>query len=73
MISCSTSSPARPGMMPRSGRCWPSKRDRLVGGPRAALVIDDTVLPKKGMLSVGVERQYCDQLGKQAVARRWSR
>src|SRR5215218_7155666 len=41
--------------------------DRLVGGPRAAaLVIDDTALPKKGALSVGVARQYCGQLGKKA-------
>jgi SRSO17 transposase len=40
--------------------------DRLVGGPRAALVIDDTALPKKGTLSVGVARQYCGQLGKRA-------
>jgi SRSO17 transposase len=40
--------------------------DRLVGGSRAALVIDDTALPKKGVLSVGVERQYCGQLGKRA-------
>jgi SRSO17 transposase len=42
------------------------RADRLVGGPGAALVIDDTALPKKGTLSVGVERQYCGQLGKQA-------
>ena len=40
--------------------------DRLVGGPEAALVIDDTALPKKGALSAGVARQYCGQLGKQA-------
>ena len=40
--------------------------DRLVGGPEAALVIDDTALPKKGTLSVGVARQYCGQLGKRA-------
>src|ERR687889_1706508 len=40
--------------------------DRLVGGPQAALVIDDTALPKKGTLSVGVARQYCGQLGKRA-------
>ena len=40
--------------------------DRLVGGPEAALVIDDTALPKKGTLSVGVERQYCGQPGKKA-------
>src|ERR671913_508183 len=42
------------------------KADRLVGGPEAALVIDDTALPKKGELSVGVARQYCGQLGKKA-------
>ena len=40
--------------------------DRLVEGSRAALVINDTALPKKGTLSVGVERQYCGQLGKRA-------
>src|ERR671921_275616 len=40
--------------------------DRLVGGPEAALVIDDTALPKKGALSAGVARQYCGQLGKKA-------
>ena len=40
--------------------------DRLVGGPAAYLVIDDTALPKKGTLSVGVARQYCGQLGKRA-------
>ena len=40
--------------------------DRLVGGPDACLVIDDTALPKKGTRSVGVARQYCGQLGKQA-------
>ena len=40
--------------------------DRLVGGPDAYLVIDDTALPKKGELSVGVARQYCGQLGKRA-------
>ena len=40
--------------------------DRLVGGPGAYLVIDDTALPKKGTLSVGVARQYCGRLGKRA-------
>ena len=40
--------------------------DRLVGGTEACLVIDDTALPKKGTLSVGVVRQYCGALGKKA-------
>src|SRR3954466_13265 len=40
--------------------------DRLVGGPEAILVVDDTALVKQGRCSVGVKRQYCGQLGKRA-------
>src|SRR3954465_9185533 len=40
--------------------------DRLVGGPDAALGVDETPLVKQGRHSVGVKRQYCGQLGKKA-------
>jgi SRSO17 transposase len=47
-------------------RVLAERAGRLVGGPDAALVVDDTALPKQGTLSVGVARQYCGQLGKRA-------
>jgi SRSO17 transposase len=43
-----------------------AKADALVGGPDAVLVVDDTACAKKGRHSVGVARQYCGTLGKQA-------
>jgi SRSO17 transposase len=41
-----------------------AQANRLVGGPDAILVIDDTALPKKGIHSVGVGPQYAGALGK---------
>src|SRR5919107_3321527 len=43
-----------------------AQANRLVGGPDAVLVIDDTALPKKGTQSVGVASQYAGALGKKA-------
>src|SRR3954465_8087068 len=40
--------------------------DRQVGGEGAVLVVDDSGIPKKGDLPVGVARQYCGELGKVA-------
>ncbi len=39
--------------------------DKLLGGfYDSALYIDETGFPKKGRMSIGVERQWCGQLGK---------
>ena len=40
--------------------------DKMVGGDKAWLIIDDTALPKKGRHSVGVAPQYASSLGKTA-------
>src|SRR3982751_5008698 len=38
--------------------------DRQVGGEASVLVVDDSAVPKKGELSVGVAPQYCGAVGK---------
>jgi SRSO17 transposase len=55
------------------GSCWAPaplelalarEADRLVGGPDAVLIVDDTTLLKQGRHSVGVARQYSGAAGK---------
>jgi SRSO17 transposase len=57
---------ASPWPYARLERVLAEQADRLVGGPQAVLVVDDTALVKQGRHSVGVQRQYCGQLGKKA-------
>jgi SRSO17 transposase len=75
----------RLGMRSHDARCgslsatsWEAERpaaeplvqaDRLVGGPEAALVVDDTGLPKKRTASVGVVPRYATVLGPNANCR----
>ncbi len=47
-------------------RVLAQEAQRLVGGPGAVLIIDDTTFVKQGRHSVGVARQYCGALGKRA-------
>ena len=43
-----------------------AQADRLVGGPDAVLIVDDTALPEKGTASLGVAPQYASRLGRNA-------
>ena len=47
-------------------RVLAEEADRQVGGEAAVLVVDDSAVPQKGELSVGVASQYCGELGKVA-------
>src|SRR4051812_1233848 len=47
-------------------RVLAEQADRQVGSADAVLMVDDTGLPKKGDLSVGVAPQYCRAGGKTA-------
>lgn len=57
---------ASPWAHERLAQVLAEQADRLVGGPDAVLIVDDTALVKQGRHSVGVQRQYCGQLGKKA-------
>lgn len=50
-----------------------AQADRLVGGPDAILVVDDTALPKKGARSVGSHRNTPRRSARTPTARRSSR
>lgn len=45
-------------------RVLAEKAQRLIGGPRSVLIVDDTALLKQGTHSVGVARQYAGAAGK---------
>lgn len=45
-------------------RVLAGKAQRLIGGPDAVLIVDDTALLKQGTHSVGVARQYAGAAGK---------
>ena len=48
------------------GRRYRARMAGAFADPAGIFVIDDTTFPKQGKHSVGVQRQYCDALGKEA-------
>jgi hypothetical protein len=47
--------------------------DKLIGSASAVLVVDDTALPKKGLIRSGSRRNTPRRSARPPIARRWCR